>query len=320
MCIPDVKNGQLYRQTRDTYDAAFTSKSKANRRNQAKAYLSFMISYKLNYMSPDLIDILMFVQFLTNSFKSPQTVKNYLSGAKTFVIEAGGNYQQFLASMVRNMVRGVDKLSKHCVTQAPALSVPFIKKVCDQLRLLSDIGRVAAAMVLFVFATYLRQSNVAYTPDGFNHMVKRSDISFSTNHMWIHVRSTKTIRSSKGVVIPVKRSNSVYCPVRAYEEALSLSRGSSNSYAFTEPGSNRPLYATKVNMLLRAVATSLRHPLAKAISLHSLRRSAAQACASLGISEEEIRDHGTWKSGAIYTYVPKIIFTKVPAAVASLLV
>ena len=261
----------------------------------------------------------MFIQFLSNSFISPQTVKNYLSGAKNYALERGWNYIPFTSSMIRNMVRGVERLSKHSVSQAPALTVPFIKRMCDSFRKMGLLGHVIASMILFVFASYVRQSNVAFTPDGFIHMIKRNDVRFSNNHMWITIHSTKTISPTQGVVIPIRKTSSKYCPVAAYIYVLGITPTSYNTDLFLDPLNMTPLHAVKVNMLMRAVATSLGHPLAKAISLHSLRRSAALACASLGISELEIKEHGTWKSGAVYSYVPKIIFTKVPGAVANLL-
>ena len=303
-----------------TYTAAFATKTMRNRQEQAKVYVSFMMSYKGDYLNPTVTELLLFIQLLANSYKSPQTVANTLSGAKNYVLEAGGNTQAFTNRLIRNLLNGVKKGSTHKVTQAPALSITFIRKMYDTLVTLSPFGQVVGTILLFAFATFLRQSNVVFTPDAFNHMLCKRHVTFSTNHMWVTVPTTKTLSTGQGVVLPVKKnSQSKYCPVMAYIALQSISPGPPSAPLFTLPGTTTPVSAAECNLLLQAVAAALGHPLANRVSIHSMRRSASQLCAQHGVSEVDIQQHGTWASSAIYTYVPKVTFTKVPATIAAIL-
>ena len=93
-----------------------------------------MLAYSADYLNPTITDLLLFIQLMTNSFKSPQTIRNGLSGAKNFVLEVGGNITPFNSRMIKNMINGVTKTSQHVVQQAPALTITTIKQICTLLR------------------------------------------------------------------------------------------------------------------------------------------------------------------------------------------
>ena len=81
-----------------------------------------------------------------------------------------------------------------------------------------------------------------------------------------------------------------------------------------------PLTPDKLTIYMRAALLTLGHPLAKSVTLHSLRRSGARAAAGGGASEDaQVMSHGTWTSAAVYAYVPKKLFSKVPHVLAKLL-
>ena len=69
---------------------------------------------------------------------------------------------------------------------------------------------------------------------------------------------------------------------------------------------------------MRTALHLIGHPAATYVTVHSLRRSGAQAAARAWVSESDIMAHGTWKSEALYAYTPKQLYPQVPTTLASL--
>ena len=138
--------------------------------------------------------------------------------------------------------------------------------------------------------------------------------------MWVTVPTTKTLKKGQGVILPIRMNPSnPYCPVEAYKWATGVAPAAPNAPIFINPDTNRTLTAQQCNSLLQVAAIALRHPRGNRVTLHSLRRSGARLCAFHGVSESDIKCHGTWHSTSVHTYVPKEVFTGVPGVIAKLL-
>ena len=136
-----------------------------------------MLSYHYDYLRPSLKACLLYIQFLANSFKNIRSVKNYASGAKTFIISCGGTPDNFSSPVILNLLKGATNASTHEEHQAPALPRPVLFALCDGLRQLGPNGVVAAAACLFGVATFLRQSNfIPTTPGDGRHLLTRGDV------------------------------------------------------------------------------------------------------------------------------------------------
>lgn len=102
-------------------------------------------------MDPTPVDLLMYIQFLKNSKKTIGTIKNYLSGAKCYLVERGASGLSFLHHMVVTFLKGTDRLSMHVPQQAVPIPTNTIIRACASLRGLSPEGEIIAASVLFAF-------------------------------------------------------------------------------------------------------------------------------------------------------------------------
>ena len=67
-----------------------------------------MLAYSFNVFNPDLLSVLLYIQLLGNSY-SPGTVKNCISGGKTFLEDRGYDVNVFSSRIVRNMLNGIEK-------------------------------------------------------------------------------------------------------------------------------------------------------------------------------------------------------------------
>ena len=307
--FPDPVFGSLSTQLRATLSAAFATGTVVNHQRQAKFYIAFMLKAHLNPLFPTVSSLLHYAQLLANSFKSVLSVKNYLSGAKTFVTSVGGDPTPFLARPLQLVIRGLSRLSLHVPQNAPALDPASIRAVCDVLWTLGPDARVARAALLFGFVTFLRQSNFLATQSGEVHLIRRDAVRSTLRGLAIHVASTKTLTPSNTVIIPVDRANNPkYCPVLAYQAAARATPAPGSSPLFlTTLG--RPLTAQGLTSLIRSTLAAMGHPAA------TTARCAAQA----GDNRADVAAHRTWSGSGINAYVPRTMFTSVPQTMTKVL-
>lgn len=75
----------------------------------------------------------MYIQFLKNSFSSPSSVKNYVSGSRIWIVQHAGNPSSFDSLEVKEMLNAVSTLSTHVPMQAYPLTPNDIRSVCDYI-------------------------------------------------------------------------------------------------------------------------------------------------------------------------------------------
>ena len=303
-----------------SYRAAFAHDTTINKTWQAKIYLSFMMTYNYDCLDPSIPAVLLFTQFLANSYKSPLTVKNYLSGAKSYVTSMGGNTANFTTPILHNLLKGITRLSNHIPAQAPPIPLHFIKALCDALYTLDDNARTIRTAVLMGFTSLLRQSNLLEcgAPTR-HHLIRRMDVRDEGDTLWLDVNSSKTIIDpARRVSVPLPRIRSPYCPVAAWRDYAARSPAPLDAPIFTLPG-GIPLTIDRVTFYIRTILAQLGHPAPATVTFHSLRRSGARECARHGATEPDLMLHGTWTMNAITTYVPKRLYTNVREALTKVL-
>ena len=146
----------LYTQLTSSYGAAFSQGTLHNRIRQAKAYLAFMLYYMFDYLNPTPLYLMLYIQFLANTHKNITSVKNYLSGAKTFISDAGGSTQAFYSPLLQNLYKGITRLSNHIPAPAPTLSVETIKAMCDVLAAMPGDAQTIRSAILMGFSSFVR--------------------------------------------------------------------------------------------------------------------------------------------------------------------
>ena len=305
-----------------SYAAAFAHGTSTNKSRQARAYLTFMLTFDFDPLAPTTTNILLYTQCLANSFKSIASVKNYISGAKTYTSQRSGDTSSFSSPLLANLIKGITKLSLHVPQQAPPIDIHTLKRTCDVFTSLGLEALPAKAVVLITYATLLRQSNTlspAGYSDGGPHTLRRHHLTDSGHTLWVEVASTKTIyRPQDRVVLPVLSSGGKYCPVLTWREYCARYPAPPEAPAFVYRDGS-PVRAAHVISLMRAALTVLGHPAATSVTLHSLRRASAQHLAERGVPTQQIMELGTWKSSAVNAYVPKRLISTAPALISSCL-
>lgn len=306
----------------ESYDNAFSKGTLANKARQAKLYVKFSVFYKFAPLCPSLIDLGMYARFLANSYTSPATYKNYISGAKSWVRDHGGDVSSFESIHVNTVMKGIQLKSNHVPTPAPPITQKELRFIMLHIHMLQPSPLNIKAAILLGFACMLRSSNLlspTITSWGGPHTLHMSDIIRVPSGLKVAIRSSKTIRNKAPVILDVAISQTSFlCPVRAWDTYLRVFNPPFSGPAFIT-FSRVPLTARPVVNIIRAALKSAGYPNSPSYSIHSLRRGATHVAAQLGASSQDLKTQGTWASDAGLKYYlpsPNTVPKKLASALA----
>lgn len=282
-----------------SYQAAAAPGTHMNRNRQAKLFLKFALVYNVNYLNPSPIEAAWYVQFLANTYKSVTTVKNYVSGAKTWISQHNGNPSAFANSQVQEVVKGVSKKSEHIPSPAFPLTPQHVRVICQFLDKYSVKALPVKAAILIAFTCFLRASNLVTSSisdwDG-PHTLKVRDIHVVDSKLNVVINSSKTISPGSPVILEVQSvPDKNMCPVHTWCRYLSIFKPRHSGPAFVLP-SGLPLTTKPIVTLMRLALKNHGVPQHNSVSMHSLRRGGTQAAQDMGASDSELKLHGTWRS------------------------
>lgn len=282
-----------------SYDDSLAAGTAANRLTQAKTYLTFAVLYTFDPLRPSGIQACMYVQYLKNSFASPTSVKNYLSGARSWIAEHGGDLASFASFEYQRLTTSLTKRSQHVPSRAAPLTWYHIKIIVDFLDATPGIPLGVKPCILIGYHTFLRSSNLLSTSStvwGGPHTLSVQDLTLLDPGLEISVRTTKTKSDS----VPVKSlipwaQDPRYCPASAWFRYISIVRPWALGPAFVKDD-HLPLTARHLVGFMRLALKNCTDIIPAKVSMHSLRRGAAQAAAHEGVPLHLIKEKGMWRS------------------------
>lgn len=185
---------------RDTFRQALASGTIKNRKNQAAIYIKFMLIYGLDFLNPSITDVAMNSQFLANSYISPASTKNHLSGIKAWLNLHGGDSQAFILQELCLMCKAISEKSQHVPSLVAPLSPSDILKICTFSNNNHPISPAIKAAILLAYATLLRVSNVLSPSKqefGGPHTLRAQDICITASGLKVIIHSTKTRKGKR---------------------------------------------------------------------------------------------------------------------------
>lgn len=291
----------------NTYSGALAPGTYLNREKQARCYITFAVLYNVPYLSPTVVHICMFYQYLANKLTSVSSVKNYISGARTWVLEHGGNPHAFAGYEQSMMIKALTKDSKHVVKRAFPLNLTHIYVIVSYLDSARNAPLCIKPCILIGYSCYLRSSNLlspTFVFGGGYHTLLTKHVLDSGNSLHVTIVSTKT-RSLPYVVVVPSLPGSELCPVRAWRAYVTRVNPPLNAPAFMiNHGS--PLSSSLVVRIMRDALSGFPDIELSAITMHSLRRGAVQQADSEGAELSQIMNRGGWSSkSGIKPYLSK---------------
>lgn len=271
----------------------------ANRFTQAKLYVTFSVYYGFDPLLPDSTDLCMYVQFLRNSYPAPTTVKNYLSGAKTWISEHGGRTLPFTSFEYNQLATGVSKRSTHVPSRAAPLTWAHIRLIVNFFDATPAIPLSAKPCILIGFFTFLRSRNLlspTMSTWGGPHTISVKDIVVTNEGLRIMVFSTKTKSDPSPVTTLVPwQDDPALCPVSSWLKYQHRIKPWIIGPAFLTD-SGLPLTPRHLVGFIRLALRNCKDIDPARVSMHSLRRGAAQSALAAGSDLSSIKNMGMWKS------------------------
>lgn len=282
-----------------TFNSALAPGTYVNRYKQASTFVRFSLEYDVPYLTPDTTQICMFAQYLANRYPSISTVKNYISGAKNWVLEHNGDITSFFSHELQVMLKSISKKSTHVVKRATPLSVEDIILICHFIDAHSHIPQAVKPCILIGYSCYLRSSNLL-APFGADwagpHTLLRRHVQEINGGLKITILSTKTRATPYSQFVPTNNSARL-CPVLAWNKYVREVDPNPNGPAFVVNNVQTLPPILVVDTMRQALQSSPNVDVEN-ISVHSLRRGAVQSAESSGCKLQDIMKRGAWASKA----------------------
>lgn len=282
-----------------SYKDSIAPGTATNRLTQSKSFITFAVCYRFNPLIPSITNLCMYIQFLKNSQLAPTTIKNYLSGAKTWLAEHGGSLAGFASFEYQQMYRGLSKRLDYIPTRAAPLNPEHIRMIINFLDRCPSSPVAAKPCILVGYFPFLRASNLlspSMNSWGGPHTIMAKDIHISNKGLIIAVHSTKTKSPSAPVYTTIPwQTDPEMCPAVAWMNYVQRIRPWVLGPPFLTDD-HRSLTARHLVGLMRLALRNSHDIDTSKVSLHSLRRGATQNALEQGLTLEQIKEKGMWRS------------------------
>ena len=234
----------------------------------------------------------------------PTPAKSYLSALRSTHIQLGYDTCAFDDLRIELVLRGGKRLYGEGEKRLRLpLTAPILLRIINQIGDDHDGVNLMVALCV-VFAGFLRSGEFTWDKPNDLSCLARRHVSLERNSATVTLPSSKTDPFHNGVSILLAASpSSPLCPVRALWNLVTRFPRDPCHPLFSRafgPFSRRYLVDKIKEMLLRAGI-----PTAD-FSGHSLRKGAAVSAAANGISRDDIKLLGRWKSDAVDIYINEI--------------
>ena len=266
---------------------------------------------------PVTIDVICrYACFLSGQFKSSASVRNYISGVKSWMVILGFDATEFYSPSLRLTLTGIEKVNVHIPNRKLPITPEILRGILSvlDLQLVDDV--VFWSLLCMAFFGMFRKSQFVgisrekFSPD---EQFTRSDFQFTQEGLLVSVKWGKTFQKHDRIrFVPLARLNSSLCPVLAFSRMLIILPALPSSPAFALPTKSglSPLTSSWIGRKLHSVLLKLDLDSHK-FSFHSLRRGGATLASLAGCSDSDICSVGLWASEVYRDYIqlpPKALF------------
>ena len=184
------------------------------------------------------------------------------------------------------------------------LTYEILCKIIQECPSISTNNINIRAAICVGFAAFLRSGEFTWdtwNTNSLSHALSRRHITFNSNNSaTLFLPSSKTDPFRKGVHIQLAATTSILCPVRALK--LLFQRHPTTL--------DQPLFARTMGPFSKSYFIAQIHELllqagipTHGFSGHSIRKNAAVSASARGISKDDIKLMGRWKSDVVLTYI-----------------
>ena len=304
-CFSDKQLNDLKTELRNSRRQAFAEGTNKNLKIQWETFLLFCFYFNLTYLPVNTETLSLYAQFLSRSFESVQSIKNYLSGVQTMHYLLGYSTSQINDFLLNLSLRGMERVKLHLVKQARAITPEILISMHKFFDFSEPTDTVLWCLFLFAFFLFARKSNLV--PDSLQSQHKkfllREDVESFGNILIVHIKWSKTIQfGQRTLKLPlIKIPGSVLCPVKAFNKMCKMVPALPSDPLFTLPKKKCVTYYQYQNKLRYFIQKIGLNP--EEFSTHSMRRGGTTYAFQSKVPVELIKMHGDWRSDCYQKYL-----------------
>ena len=286
--------------------AAYAEGTRKNLQVQWESYLLFCTYFQFVSLPTSTETLQLFAQFLSRTFKSTDSIKNYINGVRSMHLLLGYSVDHINKFILNLSIKGMAKLHPYCIKQAEPITPEILISISNILNFTSQADLVFWCLFLFAFFLLARKSNLVPTSKKDlidKNFLLRQDVVDNGNYLLVSMRWTKTIQKGERLLqIPlVKIPGSILCPVHAYRVMCKVISAAPDAPLFVLPKKkvvNYSMYQSKLKDCIQKIGKD-----PKLFSSHSFRRGFASLLFKAKVPADKIQLMGDWRSDAYKKYL-----------------
>ena len=285
---------------------AYAEGTSKNLRIQWESYLLFCFYFRITSLPASTETLSLYAQFLSRTFKSSNSIKNYISGVKSMHYLLGYTLDHINEFLINLGIKGIARMHPYCTKQAKPITPEILLKFASILDLTKPADIVFWCLFLFAFFLFSRKSNLLPTT---KEDVKNSkcllhkDVTLESDTLIVSFRYSKTIQFGERILQTplIKIPGSVLCPVTAYNKMCSMISASPDDPLFCLPNKKCIFYNKFQSKLKELVKQIGLNP--DDFSSHSFRRGGSTFAFKAKVPADLILLLGDWRSDAYKKYL-----------------
>lgn len=286
--------------------AGYAEGTRKNLKIQWESYLLFCVHFNLVTLPASTKNLQLFAQFLSRTFKSTDSIKNYINGVKTMHLLLGHSVDHINSFILSLSLKGIAKLHPYCLKQAEAITPKILLAIANILNFDNQTDLVYWCLFLFAFFLLARKSNLVPTSrkdTQLKQYLLRQNVQDCKHYLIVSMNWTKTIQKGERILqIPLVRiRGSILCPVRAYRKMCKAVPAADDSPLFLLPKDKiitYSMYQSKLKECIERIGFD-----SNKFSTHSFRRGGATLAFRANVPADQIQLLGDWRSDAYKRYL-----------------
>lgn len=299
----------LHKDAKNSRQSAYASGTTKNLHTQWKTFLMFCTFFEIISIPVSLHNLCLYAQFLSRTFKSVASIKNYINGVRILHLFLDIEFPDLKKFEIKLLLRGIARSNPHLPKRALAITPDILARIHSFLNLSNPNEASFWSLFLTAFFMMARKSNLV--PNGIKDFdpkkhLTRQDIKIQNNALLITLKWSKTIQFGERLlqIILVAIPDHPLCPVSAYKNMCTLVKCNPMSPAFCrfKKGKVIPIIYSEFQKSIKIYLNMIGEK-ADLYSSHSFRRGGASFAFKAGVPSELIQLQGDWSSDAYKLYL-----------------
>ena len=320
MVIAELQLSNLDTDLRKSKQAAFATSTQKNLKTQWRTYLSFCIYFSLTYLPATTKTISLYTQFLSRSFKSVNSILNYVNGVRLLHLYSGFEFEHLHIFEYNLLIRGLKRLNPHIPHRVMPITPEILLDIVRFLDLSKDFDLAIWCSFLTCFYLMARKSSIIPSSNkefDIKKHITRKDIVLTDGYLIVTLKYSKTIQCGDRILsVPIVAiPNSPLCLLHSYVRLCEMVKATDLSPAFCYKLNKQictithSLFTSTLRKLLKQARYN-----DKMYSGHSFRRGGATWAFKSNVPGEFIQIIGDWSSDCYKIYLDTTFETKLEIA------